>query len=51
MHPPVGLASKKLRTTLRAKKVFPVLLSPARAVTLFEGKPPKSEPLTKALKM
>ena len=34
--------------TLRAKKVFPVLDSPAKAVTLLEGRPPKIEPLTRA---
>ena len=51
MTPPVGLLLRKERTTLRAKKVFPVLDSPARAVTLLEGIPPKREPLTTALKM
>ena len=51
MTPPVGFASRKLRTTLSAKNVLPVLLSPASAVTLLEGIPPYKEPLTRALKI
>ena len=51
MTPPVGFASRKLRTTLNAKNVLPVLLSPASAVTLLEGIPPCKEPLTRALKI
>ena len=51
MTPPVGFAFRKLRTTLSAKNVLPVLLSPANAVTLLEGIPPYIDPLQRALKI
>jgi hypothetical protein len=49
--PALGFASRKLRTTLKAKNVLPVLLSPASAVTLLAGRPPYIDPLQRALKI
>ncbi len=46
-----GFVCKKFLTIDKAKNVLPVLDSPARAVILFDGRPPNILPLTKALKM
>ena len=46
-----GFDCRKFLTIDKAKKVLPVLDSPARAVILLDGRPPKMLPLTRALKM
>ena len=47
--PASGFVSKKCLTTLKQKNVLPVLDSPAIAVILLDGRPPKIDPETTAL--